>query len=99
MTSPDKTDPRYPTGRFTFDPELSPEKRQRSIAAIRETPAALRAAVEGLTAEQIETPYRVVLNEAIELAKEYGGTDGHKFVNGVLDKLAAELRPHEARAK
>ena len=47
---------------------------------------------------QIETPYRVVLNEAIELAKEYGGTDGHKFVNGVLDKLALELRPHEARA-
>jgi len=58
MTSPGKTDPRYPTGRFTFDPELSPEKRQRSIAAIRETPAALRAAVTGLTAEQIETPYR-----------------------------------------
>ena len=47
----------------------------------------------------IETPYRVVLNEAIELAKEYGGTDGHKFVNGVLDKLAVELRPHEAKPR
>lgn len=44
-----------------------------------------------------ETPYRVILNEAIDLAKDYGGTDGHKFVNGVLDKLAVELRPHEAR--
>ncbi len=44
-----------------------------------------------------ETPYRVVLNEAIELAKSFGGTDGHKFVNGVLDKLAAGLRPNEAR--
>jgi N utilization substance protein B len=43
-----------------------------------------------------ETPYRVVINEAIELAKAYGGTDGHKFVNGVLDKLAPELRPAEA---
>jgi len=43
-----------------------------------------------------ETPYRVVLNEAIELAKDFGGTDGHKFVNGVLDKLATELRPAEA---
>ena len=43
-----------------------------------------------------ETPWRVVLNEAIELAKSYGGTDGHKFVNGVLDKLAPLLRPHEA---
>lgn len=42
-----------------------------------------------------ETPYRVVINEAVELAKSYGGTDGHKFVNGVLDKLAAELRPGE----
>ncbi len=43
-----------------------------------------------------ETPYRVVINEAIELAKTFGGTDGHKFVNGVLDKLAPALRPAEA---
>ena len=42
-----------------------------------------------------ETPCRVIINEAIELAKTYGGTDGHKFVNGVLDKLAAILRPAE----
>jgi N utilization substance protein B len=42
-----------------------------------------------------ETPYRVVINEAIELAKTFGGTDGHKFVNGVLDKLAATLRATE----
>ena len=46
----------------------------------------------------IETPYRVVINEAIELAKGYGGTDGHKFVNGVLDKLAACIRPEEVEA-
>lgn len=46
-----------------------------------------------------ETPYRVVINEAIELTKSYGGTDGHKFVNGVIDKLAPELRPHEIIAK
>jgi N utilization substance protein B len=44
----------------------------------------------------VETPYRVVINEAIELAKTYGGTDGHKFVNGILDKLAPLLRPAEA---
>lgn len=43
-----------------------------------------------------QTPYRVVLNEAIELARSYGGTDGHKFVNGILDKLATKLRPAEA---
>jgi N utilization substance protein B len=44
-----------------------------------------------------QTPFKVVLNEAIELGKSYGGTDGHKFVNGVLEKLAAELRPEEIR--
>jgi len=42
-----------------------------------------------------ETPFKVVLNEAIELGKSYGGTDGHKFVNGVLEKLAVEFRPEE----
>lgn len=44
-----------------------------------------------------ETPYRVIINEAIELAKTFGGTDGHKYVNGVLDRLAAELRAGEIR--
>jgi len=42
-----------------------------------------------------EVPYRVVINEAVELAKSFGGTDGHKFVNGVLDKLTPALRPWE----
>jgi N utilization substance protein B len=44
----------------------------------------------------LEAPYKVVINEAIELAKSYGGSDGHKYVNGVLDKLAALMRPEEA---
>jgi N utilization substance protein B len=43
-----------------------------------------------------EVPYRVIINEAVELAKSFGGTDGHKYVNGVLDKLARSLRAHEA---
>jgi N utilization substance protein B len=47
----------------------------------------------------IDVPYRVVINEAVELAKAFGGTDGHRYVNGVLDKLAAELRPLEASAR
>jgi transcription antitermination protein NusB len=42
-----------------------------------------------------DVPYRVVINEAIELARSYGGTDGHKYVNGVLDKLAATVRAEE----
>ena len=46
-----------------------------------------------------ETPYRVIINEAIELTKSFGGTDGHKYVNGVLDKVAAVLRPTEFEAR
>ncbi|SEF42141.1 transcription antitermination factor NusB [Nitrosomonas ureae] len=42
-----------------------------------------------------EIPYRAILNEAIELARTYGGSDGHKYVNGVLDKLAIQLRSSE----
>jgi transcription antitermination protein NusB len=45
----------------------------------------------------IEIPYRVAINEAVELAKVFGGTDGHRYVNGVLDKCAAQLRPSEVR--
>ncbi len=46
-----------------------------------------------------ETPYRVIINEAIELTKSFGGTDGHKYVNGVLDKVAAVVRPDEVAAR
>ena len=46
----------------------------------------------------LDVPWRVVLNECIELAKEFGGTDGHKYVNGVLDKAAAQLRRVEVEA-
>jgi N utilization substance protein B len=46
----------------------------------------------------IEVPYKVAINEAVELAKSFGGTDGFKFVNGVLDKMAADVRPHEVQA-
>jgi N utilization substance protein B len=41
------------------------------------------------------TPFKVVINEAVELAKAYGGTDGYKYVNGVLDRLVPALRPAE----
>ncbi len=46
----------------------------------------------------IEIPYKVVINEAVELTKSFGGIDGHKYVNGVLDKLAASLRAIEVAA-
>jgi transcription antitermination protein NusB len=66
--------------------ELSPVERAILLLATHE----LR--------HNIDTPYRVIINEAIELAKGYGGTDGHRFVNGVLDKLAAKLRAVEVTA-
>ena len=47
----------------------------------------------------LDIPYRVAINEAVELAKSFGGTDGHKYVNGVLDKSAADLRPDEVAAR
>ena len=68
------------------DAELSPVERAILLLAAFELK------------QHLEAPYKVVINEAIELAKSYGGTDGHKYVNGVLDKCAAELRPDEPRA-
>jgi N utilization substance protein B len=47
---------------------------------------------------RLDIPYRVVINEAVELAKGFGATDGHRFVNGVLDKVAADLRAAEIAA-
>ncbi|MDM4765101.1 transcription antitermination factor NusB [Pelomonas sp. SE-A7] len=46
----------------------------------------------------IDIPYKVAINEAVELAKSFGGTDGHKYVNGVLDRAAVDLRPTEVTA-
>jgi len=46
----------------------------------------------------VEVPYKVAINEAVELAKSFGGTDGFKFVNGVLDKMAADVRAAEVNA-
>ncbi|MDG5500697.1 transcription antitermination factor NusB [Marinobacter sp. BGYM27] len=48
---------------------------------------------------RIDVPYRVVINEGIELAKRFGGTEGHKFVNSVLDKLSRRLRLAETRPR
>ena len=47
----------------------------------------------------VDTPYRVIINEAIELTKSFGGIDGHKYVNGVLDKVAGIVRAEEVAAR
>ena len=48
---------------------------------------------------RVDVPYRVVINEAVELAKMFGGTDGHKYINSILDKLSLRLRAAETRTK
>lgn len=48
--------------------------------------------------QRVDVPYRVVINECVELAKTYGATDGHKYINGVLDKTAHRLRSPEINA-
>ena len=46
-----------------------------------------------------EIPYRATINEAIELGKRFGGTEGHKYIIGILDRLAKNVRPDEVAAK
>lgn len=50
-------------------------------------------------ARRIDVPYKVVINESVELAKKYGATESHKFVNGVMDKAAQQLRALEVNAR
>jgi N utilization substance protein B len=59
--------------------------------------AVLLIGVEELRAH-VDVPYRVVLNEGVELAKKFGATDGHKFINAVLDRAARQLRASEQPA-
>ena len=79
------------------------EALDRRLAALCEIPPQqldpIEHAVLWLGMHELEShpelPYRVALAEAVELAKQFGATDGHKFVNAVLDRAARELRPHE----
>jgi N utilization substance protein B len=72
----------------------------RSLASLSPVERAILLIGAYELASRPETPFKVVLNEAIELGKSFGATDGYKFVNGVLEKLAAGLRPEEiARAR
>jgi len=70
-------------------------KVDRKLAALAPVERALLVIGAWELTHRLDIPYRVVIDEAVELAKAYGGTDGHKFVNGVLDKLAPVLRSAE----
>jgi N utilization substance protein B len=68
------------------------------LAPLIDRPMTQLSPVEYELKNHIEIPYRVVINEAVELTKSFGGMDGHKYVNGVLDKLAAKVRSVEINA-
>jgi N utilization substance protein B len=81
-----------------FDAELKPFL-DRSIDSVDPVERALlRLGVCELSLHP-EVPYRVVINEAVELAKTFGAEAGHKYINGVLDKLGRKLRPAEQSAR
>jgi N utilization substance protein B len=71
----------------------------RAIADLSPVERAIIAIGAWELGQRVEIPYKVVIDEAIELAKSYGGTDGHKFVNGVLDKVARDVRAPEIAAR
>ncbi|MDN6180526.1 MAG: transcription antitermination factor NusB [Halomonas subglaciescola] len=88
------------TARFKgeLDRELAPvlDRRIEDLDAVEL--AILRLGTYELS-RRMEVPYRVVINEGVELAKSFGATDGHKYVNGILDKLANRLRSAEVSAR
>ncbi|WP_275286421.1 transcription antitermination factor NusB [Halomonas elongata] len=81
-----------------IDGQLAPvlDRRLEDLDAIEL--AILRLGAYEL-AYRLEVPYRAVINEGVELAKSFGATEGHKYVNGILDKLAARLRASEVKAR
>lgn len=82
----------------TMDARLAPllDRDTKSLDPIER--ALLYLGTYELT-HRIDVPYRVVINEAVELAKMFGATESHKYINGVLDKLAPVLRPLELKQK
>ncbi len=80
-----------------LDAHLSP-LLDRALTALDPVERALLYLGTYELAYSIDVPYKVVINESVELAKVFGATESHKYVNGVLDKLAPMLRPLEVKA-
>ena len=78
----------------TLDEAISPHVDRPLVDVDHVEKAILRTAIFELS-DCTEVPYRVIINEAIELAKSFAADDSHKFVNGVLDKVVKEIRPNE----
>ena len=78
-----------------LDETISPFLKRPLAEIDRVEHAVLRLSTYELI-HRLDIPYRVVINEGVELAKTFGGEQGHKFINGILDKLANSLRSAEA---
>ncbi|HSH06488.1 MAG TPA: transcription antitermination factor NusB [Burkholderiales bacterium] len=78
-----------------LDALIAPHLIERRLAELSPIERAILRIGTLELAEQPETPVKVVLNEAIELGKDFGGAQGHRFVNGVLERVAQALRPGE----
>ncbi|MDA1371073.1 MAG: transcription antitermination factor NusB [Proteobacteria bacterium] len=99
-----KVDWKYFEEVFISIPESAPQLDKFLNPLLDRDPSAIDPVEKALLylgayelAHRIDVPYRVVINECVELAKVFGATDSHKYINGVLDKLAASLRSAERR--
>jgi len=82
-----------------LDEQIAPTLTDRTVAELDPVSLALlRMAAYEFTA-RLDVPYKVVINEAVALAKKFGPTDAYKFINATLDRLAATLREVEVRAE
>ncbi len=79
--------------------ELLAPQMDRSVAELDPVERAILRLATFELKHRIDIPYRVVINEAVELTKKFGATDAHKFVNGVLDKLGQQLRGPEVASR
>lgn len=82
-----------------LEAKFEPYLQDRSLAELDPiTLALLRMSCYELN-HRLDVPYKVVINEAVSLAKKFGATDAHKFINAVLDKLSGEVRAVEVKAQ
>ncbi len=81
-----------------LDQSYTPYLRTKAFVELDPITLALMRIAAYELKHRIDVPYRVVITEAVSLAKKFGATDSYKFINGVLDQLAAELRQPEVQA-
>lgn len=81
-----------------IDGLFAPHLQERTVNELDKVELSLLRVASWELQQRIDTPYRVVINEAVALARKFGATDSYKFINAVLDKVAADLRPAEVAA-